>query len=313
MLNKHFVNSPLNYTGGKFKLLPQLQPLFPKKEFATFYDVFTGGGVVAANANTLLSCQSVEATDVIPELIELLCWFKDNAPDDIINTLDKISDKYGLTNTSKNGYDFYKVDSSNGVGSVNRNAYTKLRDDYNQARHNQTASTEMLYLLIVYAFNNQIRFNAAGDFNLPVGKRDLNNSMRKKIREFSSAISKNTSFICRDFRQTIERATEDDFLYCDPPYLITLAGYNENGGWSNQDDLDLMELLTAAHERGALFAMSNVIEHKGQSNDALAQWAAEHQFNVHKLNYNYNNSNYQSQARSSKTVEVLITNYAIVE
>lgn len=84
MLNKHFVNSPLNYTGGKFKLLPQLQPLFPKKEFATFYDVFTGGGVVAANANTLLSCQSVEATDVIPELIELLCWFKDNAPDDII-------------------------------------------------------------------------------------------------------------------------------------------------------------------------------------------------------------------------------------
>ena len=37
-----FVKSPLNYTGGKHKLLPQITKLFPK-DIDTFYDVFAGG------------------------------------------------------------------------------------------------------------------------------------------------------------------------------------------------------------------------------------------------------------------------------
>lgn len=39
-----YVKSPLNYTGGKYKLLPQLLELFPK-QVNTFVDLFAGGGV----------------------------------------------------------------------------------------------------------------------------------------------------------------------------------------------------------------------------------------------------------------------------
>lgn len=38
-----YVKSPLNYTGGKYKLLPQLLELFPK-QVKTFVDLFAGGG-----------------------------------------------------------------------------------------------------------------------------------------------------------------------------------------------------------------------------------------------------------------------------
>lgn len=38
------VKSPLNYVGGKFKLLPQILPYFPN-DIDTFYDVFAGGGL----------------------------------------------------------------------------------------------------------------------------------------------------------------------------------------------------------------------------------------------------------------------------
>lgn len=38
-----YVKSPLNYTGGKYKLLPQLLELFPK-QVNTFVDLFAGGG-----------------------------------------------------------------------------------------------------------------------------------------------------------------------------------------------------------------------------------------------------------------------------
>ena len=40
--------SAINYTGGKFKLLPQLLPLFPNN-INNFYDVFTGGANIAIN------------------------------------------------------------------------------------------------------------------------------------------------------------------------------------------------------------------------------------------------------------------------
>lgn len=41
---EELIKSPLNYTGGKFKLLPQILPLFPN-DINTFVDLFGGGGV----------------------------------------------------------------------------------------------------------------------------------------------------------------------------------------------------------------------------------------------------------------------------
>ena len=45
-----FIKSPLNYTGGKFKLLPKIMPLFYEAE--TFIDLFGGGGNVGINSNS---------------------------------------------------------------------------------------------------------------------------------------------------------------------------------------------------------------------------------------------------------------------
>ena len=40
---EELIKSPLNYTGGKFKLLPQILPLFPN-DINRFIDLFGGGG-----------------------------------------------------------------------------------------------------------------------------------------------------------------------------------------------------------------------------------------------------------------------------
>jgi site-specific DNA-adenine methylase len=42
------IKSPLNYIGGKYKLLEQILPLFPK-EIKTFIDLFAGGCNVGLN------------------------------------------------------------------------------------------------------------------------------------------------------------------------------------------------------------------------------------------------------------------------
>lgn len=45
------LQSPLNYTGGKYKLLPQILPLFPK-DINLFVDLFCGGCNVGLNVKS---------------------------------------------------------------------------------------------------------------------------------------------------------------------------------------------------------------------------------------------------------------------
>lgn len=48
----NYIKSPLNYTGGKGKLLSQILPLFPKN-IDILVDLFCGGGNLGINANAL--------------------------------------------------------------------------------------------------------------------------------------------------------------------------------------------------------------------------------------------------------------------
>ncbi|QQR64138.1 DNA adenine methylase [Candidatus Roizmanbacteria bacterium] len=66
---------------------------------------------------------------------------------------------------------------------------------------------------------------------------------------------------------------KNDFVYFDPPYLLGLASYNELGGWTENDERDLYALLTRLNDKGIRFALSNVLEHKGEINKIIKAWA----------------------------------------
>ena len=70
----------------------------------------------------------------------------------------------------------------------------------------------------------------------------------------------------------------------------------------------LLEKLDSCNRNGIKFALSNVLEHKGKSNDILKEWSKN--YNIHYLNYDYSNCNYQTKDKiKGNSVEVLITNY----
>lgn len=50
-IDLELIQSPLNYTGGKFKLLPQILPLFPTN-IDIFVDLFCGGANVGVNVKS---------------------------------------------------------------------------------------------------------------------------------------------------------------------------------------------------------------------------------------------------------------------
>ena len=305
------IQSPLNYTGGKFKLLPQILPLFPK-DIDVFVDLFCGGCNVGIN----IESNRVIYNDLNENLLYLYNTFKNLDKESVLDWIYEIIEKYNLSLVSENSYDYYGCESSKGLGDYNRDKFLKLRADFNE-RHAKGNFDYyyyvMLYVIIVYAFNNQIRFNSNGEFNLPVGKRDFNKKMEQKLVEFIDRIqAQNCTFTCCDFREfDTSTLTPQDFVYVDPPYLITCATYNEQGGWDEATEKDLLAFLDELHSKHIRFALSNVLRSKGKENKILIEWLEKNtgKYTAIPLNYSYSNSNYHTKDKKSVSEEVLIINY----
>jgi DNA adenine methylase Dam len=199
------IKSPLNYVGGKYKLLPQLLPLFPK-EIGTFYDLFGGGFNVGIN----VEAERHVYNDKLYPVTNLLLDMYQNDISILFENIDKYIADYGLSKTNKEGY-------------------LRLRSDYNEIPEPFRPSCA-LYALLAHSFNNQVRFNGAGEFNQPFGKREFNPTLRKRFIAFVNKLQTlDVRFYSKDFREFTE-FDQGDFVYLDPPYLLSTANYNENGG-----------------------------------------------------------------------------------
>ena len=279
-----FIRSPMNYTCGKYKLLSSIIPMFPK-QIDTFVDLFCGGMNVSINVNA----NKIYANDRINYLIEIYEYFMNNDTEHIISEIQSKIKPYGLSSDDKD-------------------SYIAFRDNYNK-----TKNTLDLFILSCYSFNHNIRFNNSHEFNDTFGLRSYNDSIEDNLRLFCNKLhSSSFTLSSNDFRQfDFSILKKNDLVYCDPPYSITTATYNDGnrgfGGWSSDDDNDLFNLLDRLNNNGILFALSNVTEHRGATNDNLIKWSKN--YNLYNLDKSYSDCSYNVKNRHLKTIEVLITNY----
>lgn len=297
------IRSFLNYPGNKYCLLSQIFPLFPHDNVSTLIDLFCGSAVVSLNFQ---GCESVIANDNNPHLIKLLHSISQQQYPEFRDRILHVIENYNLSNTEAHGYGYYQADSSKGLADANRTAFNRMRSDYNRGSSGEYNDIDLLYTLIVFGYNNQIRFNRNGHFNNPVGKRDFNQRMQTKLHDFiQTSQQKRIQFTSDDFIN-VSLPGRDAFVYADPPYSLTTAVYNDPQSWSYKKDQQLFDYLDSINERGSRFALSNVFSIKGRTNFNLIKWAQKYQ--VHHLSMSYSNSSYNT-VRSGITDEVLITNY----
>lgn len=287
-MTNSYIKSPLNYTGGKYKILKYIIPNFPNK-ISTFVDLFAGGLNVGINVNA----DMIYANDHIDYLIELYCYFRTTPIESLISEIKDTIRRYDLSQSNAEGYN-------------------ALRTEYNR-----TKKIMDLFVLTCYSFNHQIRFNNQHLFNTPFGKErsSYNNKIEANLVRFCKALKEkkiiltNHDFSDFDFT-TLKRG---DLVYCDPPYLISVGSYNDGKrgfkDWSTKEEQELLHLLDSLNRKGVCFALSNVLQHKGLKNELLIKWS-ENYFTT-SIEKSYSNSSYQLKDRNTKTVEVLITNYEV--
>lgn len=260
----------VNYTGNKTKLLPALTKLFPKK-YDRLLDVCAGGLSVSMSET-----KPVLANEYCPKLYGVYAKLKEVGREAAFAHIDEAIEAYGLD-------------------KVNSAGYLEFRDVYDYGQDPLDLIT-----LMYHSFSNQLRFGPRGNFNMHFGARTFNPQLRKKLNIFFD-LEKNIEISNKSFIDLTPRTT--DFVYVDPPYLITDATYNVY--WSPQLDLELMEWLDNI---SIPWAMSNVFSHKGKTNEPLIAWAQK--YNISYIEgVKYVSGKHHAKNTDKPTVEVLIRNY----
>ena len=296
------MHSPLNYTGGKERILPFLLDLFPK-DIGCFYDMFCGGLNVSLNVES----KSVVANDINTRLMGIFRAVA--AYDDFESLNDRI---HGIIHANRLHSDDGSASLIDGIdvsaGTVNAEGYASLRDSYNA-----TSDPVELLVLLFYSFSNQMRFNRQFKFNMPIGKSCYNFKNMTELKEMHRTIRERgfrfTSGSFKDF--DVSQFNKGDFVYCDPPYLITTATYNESNndesGWNDDDERRLYAFLDSVNDAGVRFGLSNAVQTNGRINTILNDWMRK--YSVFHPDIRYSNANYHRRNKGGDTtLEVYVTN-----
>ena len=272
--------SPLNYSGSKDPIMPMLIKQLPK-HIGTFVDAMGGAFNVGANVVSLNKTYYCEYNQYIFEIVKLLV---ETDSETIIRRTKEIIEKYGLC-------------------KKNKEAYLKLRQDYNELK-----DPMLLFVLQIYAFQNMIRFNNSQKMNTPVGNNEFCEGIEERIKAFRIK-SDEYELICQPY-SCIEfnEFPMDTLFYFDPPYFITNAEYNDGKrgleGWNSNNEMELLNFLLSINRAGYKFMLSNVVNHNGKIHHVLLDWIKEHKFNmtiIGKTGIKYPRE------------EVVVTNYDIWE
>lgn len=269
--------SPLNYMGGKSDMMQFIKKHSPK-DVKRVIDVFGGGFNVGINYDA----PEIIYNDCNYKVKELIKMFQDIDAKELYKYISNMIKKYKLEKGEKE-------------------PFLKIRELYNRPEP-PIRDPRLLYVLVLYGFQQQIRFNSSLEYNNPVGQSGFNDKIFEKIVSFSREIKeKNIIFMSEDFEKMEKYIDKETFFYCDPPYLITLGSYNDGkrgfNGWNEKDEIRLLEFLKKIDDKGGKFMLSNVEEHKDKVNEILKKWRKENNFKLIKYD------------KKGKRKEVIIVNY----
>lgn len=293
------MRSPLFYVGDKYKLMPQLQSVFPQN-IDTYIEPFVGGGSSFLN----IKANKYLLNDLDKYLIALHQFLQHQNKEDLLKELLQMIRHYKLSCSLKNlipPLELRLAYKKTYFAKYNKNSYMQLRADFNNDKNDMLK----LYLLLIYGFNRMLRFNSKGDFNLPVGNVDFNLNVLNALQDYIGFMQDSqVKFFNLDYKHFLSKITlcKNDFIYFDPPYLISSSEYNKL--WNEEQEKMFYQVLKKLDSQGFKWGLTNLLHHKGRNNPFLEQFTKEYKTCTIKSNYISFNDN----SIKKDSVEVYVSN-----
>lgn len=269
------IKSPLNYTGSKYSIYNEILKIMPK-HISSFIDIMGG----AFNVGVNVVAEQVVYNEFLPHTFKIIKLLINTDKQTIINNVEEIINKYNLKKADKE-------------------SYLRLRDDYNK-----TNDVYKLFVLHMYCFQNQMRFNSKLEFNSPVGNCSYNETLIERIKVFIPKTKDYQLYNISYENINYMKYDKNSVFYFDPPYFITNATYNDGKrgfvGWNADEETKLLDYITNLHLSGYKFILSNVLYHNDTQNNLLIEWIKTHNFYV---------KNIDNVGSKNSRDEVLISNF----
>ena len=187
--------------------------------------------------------------------------------------------------------------------------HAKSEDHYYEIRERFNKDGNPLDMLFLNraCFNGVMRFNKKGGFNVPFGHKPERfakayiTKITNQIKYVTQATSRyDWQFVCADFRKTISSALDNDFIYCDPPYIGRHVDYFNS--WSERDEQELYELLK---DTPAKLILSTWHSNQYRANPAIDKYAQR--FTILTREHFYHVG--ASEKNRNPMLEAIILNY----
>lgn len=264
----------VKWAGGKKRLLPALDPLFPA-HFEAYHEPFLGGGAVYFFLKHVGRVRQAILSDVNEELIRLYRVIRD---------------------------DVERLVAELRTYPYEAEFYYALRERSPEALSSVARAARMLYLNRT-CYNGLYRVNSRGRFNVPIGRYERpvicnETNLRNVHRTLQGAELQRWSF-----ETVLEVSQPGDFVYLDPPRLpLGVPAWAAQRGselFKPTDEGRLFEVFRLLDKRGCLVMLSRV-------NSAQTRQAYQ-AFDIREINRPRNG---QSAGRRRRTRELVIRNFA---
>lgn len=211
----------IKWTGSKRSQAFQIFKLFPKR-INKYYEPFVGSGALLY----LLTNRQCIACDIYPPLIKLWNFVK-NKPLVLINNY---RSQWEKLQKELPDY-FYLV----------------------RKRFNATQNPLDLNFLLRTCVNGIVRFNRKGHFNnsFHLSRKGMHPDRFEGIVNDWNSKTKNISFYCQDYLDTVNISRGGDFVYLDPPYQGSKNRYT-----NNLDTKRMFEALEMLNKKNVKWALS---------------------------------------------------------
>lgn len=271
-----------------------------------------------------IKCQGIK-TKLVPRILETVhrnadgLWIEPFLGSGVV-TLNVLPKRALLADSNPHLIQFYKAIQDGAIDGPKTRTYLELEgkqledkggDYYYHVRERFNATGDPLDFLFLNrsCFNGVMRFNKKGGFNVPWGHKPKRfrpayvTKIVNQVARFKTAIDSGSwRFVCQDYQTTIQEAGQNDFVYCDPPYIGRHADYYNS--WNEENELLLHRELKNSEARFMISTWHNNEYRKNEFVEIL--W---NEFDVHTYEHFYHVG--AREKNRNPMVEALVVNYTL--
>jgi DNA adenine methylase len=273
---------PIKSQGIKTKLVPWIKSIVPSDFDGAWIEPFMGTGAVAFNVapHRAILC------DTNPHLVNFYSRIASGeiTPEVVKEYLER---EGGILLSKGEGHYYF------------------VRERFNS----EHSPLDFLFLNRA-GFNGMIRFNRKGGFNIPFCRKPQRFAqayITKIVNQISWASklikAKEFTFKCQDYNKTIEEASSNDIIYCDPPYIDRHVDYYN--GWDDSHERELFNKLSSFRGR---FILSTWHHNDYRENEYVKNLWSEHSVLTREHFYHVGGK----EKNRNPMMEALVTNFITV-